>query len=326
VYYGALGQNVPLDAVNEFRVVTSNFSAEYGRASGGIINVATRAGSNSFHGTAYEFNRISRLASNGFNNNANGIPRGVFSRNQFGYTIGGRIIRDKLFFFNSTEWTRVRSAGDLLCVVPTTNLLNASAAATRDFFSAYQLQATPTGTAYSVGTLVNTFNIPAGNAFAALPADLPAFQLVRFSVPTNLGGGVPQNAYSLVARVDYNLSDKTLLYGRWAREYKDFPVGSTAFSPYAGFDTASTNRYNNFLVSLTHTFSTRPGFRNEAFLQPAGDRRSLRTQSGGTRLVHVSGINRNDRRQPDCDARLLALQCRVVAGWIRGAAEPWRGV
>jgi Carboxypeptidase regulatory-like domain/TonB dependent receptor-like, beta-barrel/TonB-dependent Receptor Plug Domain len=257
VYYGALGQNVPLDAVNEFRVVTSNFSAEYGRASGGIINVATRAGSNSFHGTAYEFNRISSLASNGFNNNANGVPRGVFTRNQFGYTIGGRVIKDKLFFFNSTEWTRVRSAGDLLSVVPTTNLLNASAAATRDFFNGYQLQATPTGTTYSVGTLVNTFNIPAGNAFAALPANLPAFQLVRFSVPTNLGGGVPQNAYSLITRVDYNLSDKTLLYGRWAREYKDFPIGSTAYSPYAGFDTASTNRYNNYLVSLTHTFSTR---------------------------------------------------------------------
>src|SRR6185503_20502405 len=72
-YYGALGQNVPLDAVGEFRVVSSNFSAEYGRASGGIINVATRAGSNTFHGSGYEFNRISKLASNGFNNNANGI-------------------------------------------------------------------------------------------------------------------------------------------------------------------------------------------------------------------------------------------------------------
>ena len=69
-YTATVGQLIPLDSVQEFRVVTSNFSAEYGRASGGVVNVATRAGSNAFHGTAYAFNRISRLASNGFDNNA----------------------------------------------------------------------------------------------------------------------------------------------------------------------------------------------------------------------------------------------------------------
>ncbi len=255
VYYAALGQNIPLDAVGEFRVVTSNFSAEYGRASGGIINVLTRGGSNTFHGSGFEFNRISRLASNGFNNNANGIARGVFTRNQFGYTIGGPAIKDKLFFFNSTEWTRVRSAGDVLSVVPTAAFINATAAATRNYFAGYTLQSTPTGTVYTVGQLTNTFNLPAGNAFAALPANLPAFELVRFNEPTNLGGGVPQNTYSMASRVDFNLSSKTLLYGRYARESKIFPNGTSAFSPWAGFDTPATTMNNNFLVSLTHTFS-----------------------------------------------------------------------
>ncbi|MEP6570473.1 MAG: carboxypeptidase regulatory-like domain-containing protein [Acidobacteriota bacterium] len=257
VYYAALGQNIPLDAVGEFRVVTSNFSAEYGRASGGIINVLTRGGSNSFHGSGFEFNRISRLASNGYNNNANSIPRGVFTRNQFGYTIGGPAIKDKLFFFNSTEWTRVRSTGALLSVVPTAALINASAASTRSYFAGYTLQSTPTGTSYTVGQLVNTFTLPAGNAFAALPANLPAFELVRFNEPTNLGGGVPQNTYSTAARVDYNLSSKSLLYFRYARENKNFFNGTTAFSPYTGFDTPATVLNNNFLVSLTHTFSPR---------------------------------------------------------------------
>lgn len=254
-YYAALGQNVPLDAVGEFRVISSNFSAEYGRASGGIINVATRSGSNAFHGSAYAFNRISKLASNGFNNNANGIARGIFTRNQFGYTFGGPAVKDKLFFFNSTEFTRVRSTGDVLSIVPTTAFINATAAPTRNFFAGHTLQGTPTGTTYSVADIVNTFNIPAGNAFAMLPANLQAFQLVRFTEPTNLGGGIPQNTYSMVARVDYNLSDKTLIYGRWARENKDFFTGTTAFSPWTGFDTPSTVRSNNFLVSLTHTFS-----------------------------------------------------------------------
>lgn len=254
-YYASLGQNVPLETVGEFRVVSSNFSAEYGRASGGIINVATRAGSNTFHGSGFAFNRISKLASNGFNNNANGVPRGVFTRNQFGYTLGGPIAKDKLFFFTGMEFTRVRSTGDVLSIVPTSSLINASATPTRDFFAPHSLRATPTGTSFTVGDLVNTFNIPAGNAFANLPAALPAFQLVRFTVPTNLGGGIPQNTYSMVLRGDYNVSDKTLLYGRWARENKDFFSGTTAFSPYTGFDTPSNVRNNNFLVSLTHTFT-----------------------------------------------------------------------
>jgi hypothetical protein len=255
VYYASLGQNIPLDAVGEFRVVTSNFSAEYGRASGGIINVLTRGGSNAFHGSGFEFNRVSKLASNGFNNNANGIARGVFTRNQFGYTFGGPAIKDKLFFFNSTEWTRVRSTGPLLAVVPTADLINASAAATRNFFAPYSLQATPTGTSYTVAQVSSIFNLPAGNAFAALPGNLRAFELVGFNEPTNLGGGIPQDTYSTVARVDLNLSSKTLIYGRYAREYKNFFKGTTAFSPYAGYDTGSNVLNNNFLVSLTHTFS-----------------------------------------------------------------------
>src|SRR5215831_9508930 len=108
-YFGAgVGQAVPLDSVKEFRIITNDYSAEYGRAAGGIVNLTTKSGSNSFHGSLFEYNRISALASNGFSNNAQGIPRGVFDRNQFGYSIGGRIIKDKLFFFSATEWTRVR--------------------------------------------------------------------------------------------------------------------------------------------------------------------------------------------------------------------------
>ncbi|PYS51167.1 MAG: TonB-dependent receptor [Acidobacteria bacterium] len=270
LYVAAVGQQIPLDAVSEFRVVTSNFSAEYGRATGGIINVATRAGTKEFHGSGYEFNRVSRLASNGFYNNANNVPRGVFTRNQFGYTIGGPVVlprfgeggsavnrTKKLFFFNSTEWTRVRSVGDVLSVVPTAQLIAASNANTQNYFSRFQLKATPAGTVYTVGNLARILNLPTtGNAFTALPAALPAFQLVRFTEPTELGGGIPQNKYSTVTRVDYNLSNKTLIYGRWARESELDFKGSVGFSPYAGFDTPGTVLNNSFLISLTHTFSS----------------------------------------------------------------------
>src|ERR1051325_2197090 len=133
-FSATVGQSVPLDSVQEFRVITSNFSAEYGRASGGIVNVATKAGTNRLTGSLYEFNRISALASNSFENNAQGIPKGVFTRNQFGYSLGGRIIKDRLFFFSSTEWTRIRSTGEVISIVPTPQLIAASSAATRAYF------------------------------------------------------------------------------------------------------------------------------------------------------------------------------------------------
>ena len=260
LYYAAVGQNIPLDAVGEFRVITSNFSAEYGRASGGVINVSTRGGSNSFHGSGFEFNRISRLAANGFNNNANGVARGVFTRNQFGYTIGGPAIKDKLFFFNSIEWTKVRSTGSNLSVVPTAQLIAASNAATRNYFSGFTLKARPIGSPYTVSNvnaqlgLLNANGTPlTGNAFANLNGNLPAFQLVQFTEPTNLGGGNPQDTYSMATRVDFNLSNKTTLYGRWARESIKNPVGSTAFSPYAGFDTDYLQLRNTLLLVREHS-------------------------------------------------------------------------
>lgn len=262
LYYAAVGQNIPLDAVGEFRVITSNFSAEYGRASGGVINVSTRGGGNSFHGSGFEFNRISRLAANGYNNNANNVARGVFTRNQFGYTIGGPAVKDKLFFFNSLEWTKVRSTGSNLSVVPTPQLIAASSAATRNYFSSFPLRANAVGSPYTVSTvnaqlgLLNANGTPlTGNAFANLNGNLPAFQLVQFTEPTNLGGGNPQDTYSMATRVDFNLSNKTTLYGRWARESIKNPVGSTAFSPYAGFDTDFLQLRNNFIVSMSHTFT-----------------------------------------------------------------------
>ena len=244
-YTAVIGQNIPLDSVQEFRVITSNFSSEYGRATGGIVNVATRGGSNDFHGSVYAFNRLSKLASNGFANNATDIPRGVFTRNQFGYSLGGRLIKDKLFFFNSTEWTRVRSQGELLAFVPTPQLISLSAPATRDFFSAYTLAARTTGRIRTASQL----------GITGVPGDTPAFQEVAYSVPTDLGGGFPQNDTSTVTRVDWILSDKTQVYGRYALQDNLTLPGTGANSPYEGFNTGTTAYNQNFLASLTHTFS-----------------------------------------------------------------------
>ncbi|HXG91290.1 MAG TPA: TonB-dependent receptor [Blastocatellia bacterium] len=255
-FTATVGQSVPLDSVQEFRVITSNFSAEYGRATGGIVNVTTLAGTNNFHGTLYEFNRVSKLAANDFDNAARGFDKDVFTRNQFGYSIGGRIIRDKLFFFNNTEWIRVRSQSSEAILVPAPALIAASNPRTQAIFSAFPLRSDAIlGRTLTVGEVVSALGVGSG-AFAALPANLPAFQEVRFTRPADVGGGTPQNSWQTVARIDWNISDKTQLYGRHAIDSADFFPGTNAFSPFAGFDTGAENFNNNFLANLTHTWST----------------------------------------------------------------------
>ena len=112
----SVGQEVPLDAVQEFSVITNNFSAQYGRATGGIVNVVTKSGTNIFRGTVYEFFRNEKLANNSPDNEANDIEKGQFKRNQTGYSLGGPIVKDKVHFFSSLEYIGVRSTrhADLL--------------------------------------------------------------------------------------------------------------------------------------------------------------------------------------------------------------------
>lgn len=94
------------DALAEFKVITSNFSAEYGRVGGGVINAALRSGSNQFHGTAYEFLRNTALNAAGFTFSPTIFQKPSLQRNQFGFTIGGPIVKNKLFFFADYEGYR----------------------------------------------------------------------------------------------------------------------------------------------------------------------------------------------------------------------------
>ena len=90
VFDATIGLLIPQDAVQEFRVITNNFDSQYGRASGGVVNVVTKSGTNTLHGDAWEFNRLSAYTANTFDNNAHGVQKGHYTRNQFGYDEIGR--------------------------------------------------------------------------------------------------------------------------------------------------------------------------------------------------------------------------------------------
>ncbi|PYS04853.1 MAG: hypothetical protein DMG12_09115 [Acidobacteria bacterium] len=94
------------DTIEEFRILTSTYNAEYGRNGGGIVSVVTKSGTNEFHGTAYDYVRNDALNANSFFNNAGGLPKDILKRNQFGGTLGGPAMKDKLFFFSGWQSQR----------------------------------------------------------------------------------------------------------------------------------------------------------------------------------------------------------------------------
>lgn len=91
------------DAVQEFRILTSNYTAEYGRNAGGIVSVVTKSGGNDIHGSVFEFLRNDALDANSYFNNKNGIPRDTLKRNQYGFALGGPVKKNKVFWFVSYQ-------------------------------------------------------------------------------------------------------------------------------------------------------------------------------------------------------------------------------
>jgi len=94
------------DTIQEFRILTSNYTSEYGRNAGGIISVVTKSGTNQYHGSVFEFDRNNALDANTYFNKKNGLKQAQFHRNQYGFAIGGPIKRNKLFWFTSYEGQR----------------------------------------------------------------------------------------------------------------------------------------------------------------------------------------------------------------------------
>src|SRR5579864_3907659 len=113
-----LGGNLGVDAIQEFSVLTTNYSAANGRTSGGVISAVTKSGTNAFHGSAYEFLRNSALDARNFFDGPQ-IP--AFKRNQFGGTVGGPIKKDKLFFFVNDEELRKSQGQTVIALVPDAN-------------------------------------------------------------------------------------------------------------------------------------------------------------------------------------------------------------
>jgi len=219
----ALGNFRITDAVQEFAVQTSVATAEFGRGTGGQVNIVTKSGTNQFHGTAFEYLRNSVLDAADFFTNKNGGTKNPLHRNQYGGTFGGPVLKDKLFFFASYEGFRQVAPQVSSTRVPTA----AERATVTDPISKSLLQ------------------------FWPLPNFTPAAGTVN-----NFISNVPSLTFDEtgLAKVDYNFSEKDHLSVRWAQ------YGGTAFTggaiPLEGGN-ANAPGSDSGLIDYTHTFSSR---------------------------------------------------------------------
>jgi len=260
----AVGEDIPVDSVQEYSIITNNFAAEYGRASGGVVNLATKPGTNGFHGTAWEFNRLSDYTANTYANSASNAfagttvaPKGGYTRNQFGYFVGGPIIKSKLFISQSTEWTRVRSNSSQTQEVFDPAFIAMMPANAQAYFTSYGQGATkPTGKVTTAGEIVSSGStVGPVNGVTPVDPSTPVWDTVNFTAPFDAGGGFPQNTYSLVGRVDFTKGEKTDMFFRGGRESIDEFPGSTFYSAYPQYDVGTTFLNQIYLYSLVHTFT-----------------------------------------------------------------------
>jgi hypothetical protein len=248
-YNSGPGQIVPLDVVEEYRLMTHNFTAEYGRNTGFIANVVTKSGTNDFHGAAYYFNRNSALAANTYENNARGIPRPVFNRHQLGGAVGGPILRDKLFFYAAVEPILVRSSATLSYYVPTPELLAGE-------FGGNKRDVSPLSCAFK--------SFPDGREYSHRLPVWPVLRLhdqqwlrhdSRFCVnhshrPSGCRRGVPQDTLLWTGRLDYTLNERSTLNVRYA--FQDANQFATVTQPYsAELDQPFNVRNQNITLNLT---------------------------------------------------------------------------
>ncbi|HEX5483935.1 MAG TPA: carboxypeptidase-like regulatory domain-containing protein, partial [Terriglobia bacterium] len=258
-----------VDALQSVNIMDQMYDARYGRTGGGVVNMVTKAGTNHYHGDAYDYLENGVLNANNFENNLNGVPTQKVIQNQFGGTFGGPIVHNKIFFFGSYEGYRETIPYTTLASVPT------MAERSGDFSGTQYTIYDPTTTVCNSpgGTLGNC----AGNNYSrtAFPGDaIPQAAISKtgqalinlFPAP-NIPGAGDRNNYIIAApdkyrydqwmvRGDYNTSDKTRWYSAYEWQHGHEFRNSSGFTGPAENGNIDHSR-NNMVATqdMTHIFS-----------------------------------------------------------------------
>ena len=300
-----------LDAINEFRIITSNFDAEYGEFSGGQISVITKSGSNRFHGSAFDFLRNTALdARNYFS-----PTRGAFRQNQFGGTVGGPLRHDRVFFFTDYQGTRQTEGIDTGEIsVPsntdrTGDLADLSSGLTGSVGGSYFANLLTQRLGYSVSagepyytpgctTLAQSQQRQCVFYSAVIPQNawsVPAQRMLQYIPAPNTVGGFATSAYNQMlrddkagARVDANTRLGLLSAYYFIDDFSldnPYPTAQSGAS-VPGFDASTTGHAQLLALGSTKTFSATSI--NELHLSYMRDFTNLGQPVGGRNVSLIS--------------------------------------
>jgi hypothetical protein len=279
-----------IDAISEFKVVTNDYSAEYGRSLSAVISLSIKSGTNTFHGTAYEFLGNDVLNARNYYSSAT-AAKPVLRYNQFGFSVGGPIIKNKLFFFTNAEWLRNIGQAVNISTVPT------AAMRAGDFSGDTNTIYDPDTTVVGPGGEITRAPF-AGNIIPANRIDPIAQALTAFWPEPNLPGDVAN--YRLVSntstkqvrtdtRIDYNLRSSDTISGRFSYSNPTILGAARIAGPANPGATAYQHTTTpQFQISETHVFSPRlvnefrVGYQKERFVAQGDPEASQdwRTQLG----------------------------------------------
>ena len=254
----------PVDAVDEFKVVTNNMSAEYGFRAGAKVIVNTKQGGNELHGSAYEFLRNQSLDATNFFANRAGASKPAYQQNQFGATLGGRIIKNRTFFFGSYQGTRIRFGQSFVSSVPSRDIIerydfSQQPAVRRNVFDPLTL----TGTGATASRLPFPDNrIPAARLDPVVARLLPLYPGSNIAGRDNLPDNYffspkdSDDADQYDGRVDHNFSEKHRGFVRYShRDQFRNQNGTLPFPAMGGQGQTVDLRGKNLAASLASTLT-----------------------------------------------------------------------
>src|SRR5882724_5975042 len=231
-----IGVSLGVDAIQEFSVLTGNYSAEYGRTSGGVVNAISKSGTNAFHGDIYEFLRNDKLDANDFFSNASNQPKPAYKRNQFGAAAGGPIRKDRTFIFGDYEGIR-QSQG----IVSSGTIVPSDAARAGNLVNGR----------VDVDPLVAKFLALYPHANGPVTGDKGVFTFAGVR-------RVSENFFT--SRVDHKISDKDSLFGTYM--YDKAP-----YNQPDGFNNVNIlSQTTRHIAALEESHIFSPGFVNSARL------------------------------------------------------------
>jgi hypothetical protein len=287
-----------VDALDEFKLQTSTYSAEFGRSLGGVVNLQIKSGTNAMHGSGFEFLRNDAFDANNFFNNRAGRPKPSFSQHQYGATIGGPIAKDRTFYFFDYQGYHVNQGATYLSTVPSAKMRAG------DFSELNRLIYDP----------ITHLPFP-GNVIPQSRWDPAARNMLNQIIPEpNTGGTVGSNGQTINnylinptlerqdnqmdIKVDHSVSSKNRLSGRYSYEKTHRVLPATLPHGDAGFTFGAGDgniKAQGLMVNDTHTFSSswlnefRFGWSSIKFFMTPID-----YQANLAQTVGIPGINLNE--------------------------------